>query len=272
MAVERLCQHAGHAELNPAFLDMTLNRATGGRAYYGESIGILLFDGRRYPALPGDVANASSYDFPVRLKVAKGVFEVPIPPELWIDGQPPENALLMRDAAIELRNDGVRAIITACGFFVSLQDYLAQAAGIPVFTSPLILVPLLSRMLGNRKLGILTASKAMLDETFLRTAGVTEQMNIVIQGIEESSEFYATHMGGKRIEMDIHLFQSEIVGIAGRFVAAHPDMGGMLVECSNLPTFSADIQAKTGIPIFDYIGFARFLHTSVVQSPYHGFL
>ena len=154
----------------------------------------------------------------------------------------------MRDAAIELRNDGVRAIITACGFFVSLQDYLAQAAGIPVFTSPLILVPLLSRMLGNRKLGILTASKAMLDETFLRTAGVTQQMNIVIQGIEKSSEFYATHMGGKRIEMDIHLFQSEIVGIAGRFVAAHPDMGGMLVECSELADVFGRHSGKDGNP------------------------
>lgn len=62
----------------------------GGRAYYGQSIGIFLFDGRRYPILPGDVANASSYDFPVRLKVVNGVFDVPPPPELWADGQPPE--------------------------------------------------------------------------------------------------------------------------------------------------------------------------------------
>ena len=48
----------------------------GGKAYYGEAIGILLFDERRYPILPGDVANASTYDFPVRLKVVKGLVDV----------------------------------------------------------------------------------------------------------------------------------------------------------------------------------------------------
>jgi Asp/Glu/hydantoin racemase len=244
----------------------------GGRAYYGQSIGILLFDGRRYPILPGDVANASSYDFPVRLKVVNGVFDVPPPPELWADGQPPESARLMLQAANELREEGVRAVVTACGFFVSLQDYLARRCGLPVFTSPLILIPLLSRMLGNRKLGVLTASKSLLDERFLRVAGVTPEMNLVIQGIEESREFYATHMGGKRVTMDEDLLGDEVVGIAKRFASANQDMAAILVECSNLPTFSARIQRETRLPVFDYITFMRFLHRSLVQSHYAGFL
>lgn len=246
--------------------------ARGGRALYGQAIGILLFDGRRYPVLPGDVANASSYDFPVRLKVVKGLFDVPEPPEHWVDGCPPAGAQLMREAAIELRDEGVRAIITACGFFVSVQDYLATAAGVPVFTSPLIVVPLLSRMLGNRKLGILTASSSLLDRAFQRVAGITAEMNVVIQGIEESTEFYATHMGGTRLDMDVDLLRAEILGIAQRFFERHPDMAGMLVECSNLPTFSADIQQITGLPVFDFITFTRFIHSSVVQKPYAGFL
>jgi hypothetical protein len=244
----------------------------GGRAYYGHSIGIILFDGRRYPILPGDVANASSYDFPVRLKVAKGVLDVPPPPALWVGGEPPQGARLMLQAAIELREEGVKAIVTACGFFVALQDYLAGGCGLPVFTSPLILIPLLSRMLGNRKLGILTASKSLLDDSFLRVAGVTPQMNVVVQGIEDSTEFYATHMGGTRISMDTDLLAEEVVGIAKRFASDHPDMAGMLIECSNLPTFSAQIQKEVGMPVFDYITFISFLHKSLVQAPYKGFL
>lgn len=247
-------------------------KVVGGRAYYGHALGVLLFDGRRYPILPGDVANASSYGLPVRMKVVNGLFDVPPPPQLWKNGDPPESARLMRDAAIELRDEGVRAIVAACGFFVSLQDYLAKAACVPVFTSPLILVPLLSRMLGNRKLGILTASKALLDDSFLEVSGITKSMNIVIQGIEESTEFYATHMGGTRIEMDAELLRREVVGIATRFAKAHPDMGGMLIECSNLPTFSADIQRETGLPVFDYFTFIKFVEASVVQAPFGGFL
>jgi hypothetical protein len=141
-----------------------------------------------------------------------------------------------------------------------------------VFTSPLILVPLLSRMLGNRKLGILTASKSLLDGAFLAAAGATQEHNFVVEGIEDSAEFYATHMGGTRIEMDVDKLRGEVVGIAARFAKAHPDMAGMLIECSNLPTFSADIQRETGLPVFDYFTFVKFVEASVVQSPFGGFL
>ncbi|MCW5772664.1 MAG: hypothetical protein KIT16_13560 [Rhodospirillaceae bacterium] len=247
-------------------------KVIGGRAYYGHALGILLFDGRRYPILPGDVANASSYDLPVRLKVVKGLVDVPPPPSLWPGGAAPEGARLMRDAAIELADEGVRGIVAACGFFVALQDYLAEAVPVPVFTSPLILIPLLSRMMGNRKLGVLTASKSLLDDSFLAVAGVTPAMNIAIQGIEESAEFYATHMGGTRIEMDVELLRREVVGIAARFAEAHPDMAGMLIECSNLPTFSADIQRETGLPVYDYFTFVKFIQASLVQAPFGGFL
>lgn len=247
-------------------------KVVGGRAYYGHAIGVLLFDNRRYPVLPGDVANASSYGVPVRMKVVKGLVDVPPPPRLWPDGEAPEGARRMRAAAIELESEGVRAIVTACGFFVSLQDYLAKAVNVPVFTSPLILIPLLSRMLGNRKLGILTASKSLLDDSFMEVAGATKAMNVVVQGIEESSEFYATHMGGTRIEMDVTKLRDEVVGIAARFAKAHPDMAGMLIECSNLPTFSADIQRETGLTVFDYFTFVKFVEASVVQAPFRGFL
>ena len=247
-------------------------KVTGGRAYYGHAIGVLLFDERRYPILPGDVANASSYDLPVRLKVVQGLVDVPPPPQLWPNGQAPVGARLLRAAALELQNEGVRAIVTACGFFVAMQDYLTEEVSVPVFTSPLILIPLLSRMLGNRKIGILTASKSLLDEAFMEVAGATKKMNLVIQGIEDSAEFYATHMGGKRIEMDVDLLRDEVVGIAKRFAKAHPDMAGMLIECSNLPTFSADIQRETGLPVFDYFTFVKFVQASIVHTPFRGFL
>ena len=37
----------------------------------------------------------------------------------------------------------MRAIVTSCGFFSVVQDALAQAVRVPVFTSSLLLVPLL---------------------------------------------------------------------------------------------------------------------------------
>ena len=39
--------------------------AKGGKQYYGEAIGIAIFDDLRHAMIPGDVGNASTYDFPV---------------------------------------------------------------------------------------------------------------------------------------------------------------------------------------------------------------
>ena len=59
-------------------------KVRGGRVYYGEAIGIALFDGRRYPMVPGDVGNASTYSYPVRLKVVPGLLACPPPPSAWL--------------------------------------------------------------------------------------------------------------------------------------------------------------------------------------------
>ena len=54
--------------------------AKGGKQYYGEAIGIAIIDGLRYAMIPGDVGNASTYDFPVRIKAIKGLNDNPYPP------------------------------------------------------------------------------------------------------------------------------------------------------------------------------------------------
>lgn len=244
----------------------------GGRALYGHSVGILLFDGRRYPMAPGDVGNASTYGFPVRMKVVPGLIDCPTPPEAWADGRPPREVELLVAAARELEAEGVRAIVTCCGFFSVVQDALARAVRIPVFTSPLLLVPLLSRMFGGREIGILTASKAMLVEGYLRAAGITPEHPVAIAGLEASSEFYATHMGGTQIEMDLSKLRDEVVGISVELVRQRPALACIVLECTTLPSFAADIEAATGLPVFDYVAFVEFIHRSVLPRRYDGFL
>ena len=43
----------------------------GSRANYGEAIGILTLD-TVFPRVPGDVGNATTFDFPVRFRVVTG--------------------------------------------------------------------------------------------------------------------------------------------------------------------------------------------------------
>ena len=243
----------------------------GGKQYYGEAIGIALFDGRRYPILPGDVANASTYDYPVRLKVIEGLFDTPTP---WDkDRAVPADIQKIIDAVKSLEDDGVRAVVTACGFFSVVQEMLADAVNIPVFTSPLMMVPQIVRMIrSDRSVCIITASERLLVSDYLTAVGIASDMPVHIVGMEASTEFYATHMGGTRTTLDVDLQRRELVEIARNAVIQFPDIGALLLECSQLPTFAADIQDVVNLPVFDYIGFIDMIYSSVVQRRYTGIL
>jgi len=247
--------------------------AKGGKQYYGEAIGIAIFDGLSYAMIPGDVGNASTYDFPVRIKAIKGLSDNPYPPIMDGQGNYTEAVCKTISGVKELAGEGVRAVVTCCGFFSLVQDILAREVDVPVFTSPLMLVPLISSMIGpEREIGVITASKELLTRPFLEAVGITASHPVVISGLEDSGEFYATHMGGSRKDLNVDVLRLEVVEICRRLAASRPRMGALLLECSTLPSFSADIQKTTGLPVFDYIGFINMLYQSVAQKRYHGIL
>src|SRR6185503_15791738 len=104
---------------------MTTGRVRGGFNQYGFTVGILMLD-TRFPRIAGDMGNATTFPFPVRYQ--------------RVSGASPER--VVRGGA-----EGVRAITTNCGFLVKFQRELAAAVSVPVFTSSLLLVPLVHRML-----------------------------------------------------------------------------------------------------------------------------
>jgi hypothetical protein len=129
----------------------------GGRAIYGEAIGILLLD-TKFPRVPGDIGNASTFDFPVRIRMIPGATAQCI----VLEG---DESVLPKfvEAAKELEAAGVRAITTSCGYLTTFQEALINAVNIPVFTSSLLQVPMVSRMLPKgRKVGILTIDSRRL--------------------------------------------------------------------------------------------------------------
>ena len=176
-------------------------------------------------------------------------------------------------AAKELEADGVRAIVTCCGFFSTVQDVLARAVRIPVFTSPLILLPLLLRMISpERKIAVVTASKPHLTNEFFHAGGLTSLDRITVVGAESASEFTEIHMGGTRIEMDLSRLEQQIVGIVEKQVRENGDLGMILLECTTFPTFAAAIQERTELPVVDYVRFIEFIYRSVVCRRYWGFV
>ena len=108
----------------------------GNRTIYGQSIGILMLD-TRFPRLPGDIGNATTFSYPVMYKIVE---------QATVDRVVKEaDAGLIEPfvrAGMELIQNGARAIVTSCGFMAIFQKELAQALPVPVFTSSLLQVPL----------------------------------------------------------------------------------------------------------------------------------
>ena len=126
-----------------------------GRKVAGCAIGIIRSGTAAYPQFPGNVANASTFDFPVYYKI------LPPTTEEQLLSPEPDPAILEETikAARELENLGVRAIVGACGFFANYLTEVAATVNIPTFLSSLMQIPIISRALNpSQKVGVVMAN------------------------------------------------------------------------------------------------------------------
>lgn len=237
----------------------------GGRPYYGYAIGIILLD-TRFPRGPGDIGNATSYEFPVVMKSVKGA-DI----RRAIKEADPSLLKPFTEAAVELQDTyGVRAITTSCGFLSIFQDQLARAVHVPLFTSNLLMVPVVHRMT-QRRVGIITASADSLTERHLRAANIDEKTPIATAGLETQPEWLRGHLGNSDT-VDHSKTKKEVLGVAVGLKREYPDIGSFVFECHNLAPYSTSISETLGVPVFDIISFVRYLYYASVPRRYEGFL
>jgi len=237
----------------------------GGRTHYGEAIGIITLD-TTFPRIPGDIGNASTFSFPVKLRTVKGAS---------IDRvvKQGDRTLLepFIDTAKGLEKEGVRAVTTTCGFLALFQDEIAASVRIPVFTSSLMQVPLVYKMLGKgHKVGIVTADSDSLSQKHLTAAGIDPSIPLAIAGMQDQKEF--SRLLGNESELEPDKIEAEIVNVAKKLASENPDMGAFVLECANLPPYSSAIQRATGLPVFDLVTLTNYVYMAVVSRPFKGFM
>jgi hypothetical protein len=235
-------------------------KVQGGYNLYGFSVGILMLD-TRFPRIPGDMGNASTFGFPVRYHRVQGAS-----PDLVVRKGSRDLLPHFIEGARFLEREGVRAISTNCGFLAKFQPDLAAAVRVPVFTSSLMLVPLVGRMLSpEQAVGILTVDAASLARPDLAGAGIPEDMPVVIAGLETEKEFSRVLLDDL-LTLDVEAARQEHIRVATRLCAEHPEVGAIVLECTNMPPYRADIQRATGLPVFDIVQLLTLVHESLVHG------
>ncbi len=215
---------------------------------------------------PGDVGNASTFPFPVLYRTVPEVDHMVLrdPAAVRTDARP------WVDAACDLERAGVRAIAGGCGYLAALQDVLAAAVAVPVFTSALMLAPLVSQMVGkNGKVGILTANAGHLKEAYFQACGWSSQeVPVTTMGLEGTA--FGEILRGRQTlsKTDRRDLEAIVVGQARSLVDRDPAVGAFVFECTNLPPYSAAVQEATGLPVFDSVTLITMVHRSVSQQAY----
>jgi len=235
-------------------------RVKGGQNTYGFTVGILMLD-TRFPRIPGDMGNATTFPFPVRYHRVSGAA-----PDLVVR----RGAAGLLDAFVEgaraLEREGVGAVTTNCGFLVKFQREMAAAVRVPVFTSSLLLVPLVHRLLGpGRRVGVMTVNAPSLTPEHLAGAGIGPEIPLAVIGMETEKEFTRVLLDNE-LGLDVEAARDEHIRVARRLVAEHRDVGAIVLECTNMPPYADDIRRETGLPVFDITSLVRMAHDALAAG------
>ena len=230
--------------------------AWGGKSLYGARVGILMLE-TRFPRIPGDMGNAETWPFPVLYKVVPGAS-----PRRVVCHKAEGLLDEFVDAASQLVRLGADGITTTCGFLSLFQRQIAGHVGVPVATSSLMQIPVVERVLPpDKRVGILTVSAANLSEQHLLAADADPATPVI--GTDDGSEFTRVMINDED-RLDVAAAERDILAAGDALVSRHPDVGAVLLECTNMVPYARALSARLRLPVFSIYTFVTWFQSGLV--------
>jgi hypothetical protein len=206
-------------------------------------LGILMLD-TRFPRIAGDLGNPETFPFPVLIARIAGAT-----PERVVDRKAEGLLEPFVQGGAALIRAGAAGIATTCGFLSVFQGPLAERLGVPVATSSLLMIPLVERLLpAGRRAGVITFSKSLLTTEHLLAAGAAA--DTPVEGVPPDGTLATVIRRGEQT-LDARLVEAEVVDAGKRLAAARPDLGAVVVECTNMPPYTTALRAALRLPVYD---------------------
>ena len=108
-------------------------------------------------------------------------------------------------------------------------------------------------------------SRSLIED--LEAAGVP--LDTPVAGIPKDSAFFRWIMEGDT-ETPIEAIRDDAVAAARSLVRDHPSVGAIVSECTNLTPFAADIQAATGLPVYDMVSMVTWFQMGLRPRRFDG--
>ena len=228
------------------------------------ALGVVMLE-TRFERIPGDIGNPLTFPFPMLYEVVPGASASRVVHD---------RAAGLIDAFVvagrRLVDRGAAGILTSCGFMALHQAALAAALPVPVATSSLLQMPLVDRLLPpGRRAGVLTISAADLTTAHLAAVGASP--DTPIGGLPPDGHF-ATIFLGDRLGLNAALAEAELLAAADALRALHPEIGAIVLECTNMGPYGGALARHIGLPVVDVVSLANWLHRGThpgVHAPMH---
>lgn len=239
---------------------MTENVAYGGKNFYGAAVGILMLE-TRFPRVHGDIGNGATWPFPVMLRTVRGASL-----DLVVNKRADGLLDAFVAAGLDLVAQGADGITTSCGFMSLFQKELADQLPVPVASSSLMQVPMVNSILGGGKgCGVITVKRESLSPDHLNAVGVPP--GTPVMGTEQGEEFTRAVLGDED-RLDITLATRDLVKTALQMKEQYPDVGAIVLECTNMAPYGSAIRQATGLPVYTIYSFIQWFQAGLLPRKF----
>ena len=268
--------------LKPGARDSALYTETSG--YYDEDSDLTWWDGRNVsgvtiglvqfranvPMMPGNMGNATTFDFPMlyREMLPYNIVDV-------LAEEPTANFTeAIVDAARWLELQGVSAIMGNCGFFGSYQNTVQARINTPFFSSSLMQLPMIVQsMPRDKKVAVITANGPRLSIVpAIEACGLSAEdkaNRIVVRGLENAPEFDGA-VGNLIGYYNPFKVEQEMVALARQMLQENDDIGTFLLECTELSPHAFAVSNEVRMPVWDYTTLTKWIYSGCVRRPFVG--
>jgi hypothetical protein len=211
-------------------------------------LGVIMLD-TRFPRPLGDIGNPETFAGRALYEIVPGAAA-----ERVVRASAPDPALLgpFLAARDRLVAAGAGLVTTSCGFLVPFQAALAGGCPVPVVASSLTALPALSRRCAaqGRRVGVITIHAGRLTPDHLAAAGADAATPI--EGTESGRELTRKLLADAP-DLDFAAAERDVVEAGERLKARCPDLGAVLLECTNMPPYRAALAHALGVPVHDIL-------------------
>jgi hypothetical protein len=106
----------------------------------------------------------------------------------------------------------------------------------------------------------------------LKNSGVSEKDmdRVVIVGNENGKQMNL--VTGEKGRFNPRKLERELVDLAVNMMKKHPDIGAIVLECTEFPPYAHAIQRATQVDVWDFTTMTNFMHAGAMRRPFTGWM